>query len=184
MSGKFAGLLCRQISHVPTAEVLVATNISGLLEDSSQGWLVTGLLLIAPHSQRVAGNAKARTPPHHPEYTRYPLGPTCLRFPLRSPEAKCWPSGLTCMTRTPAFTSIGIPFSLPRSGKCDMSCRCWMSFSTYTTFSRVCRKERAKVSAVSSSEALLQFGLPIASLPFFVSDRTPLRIITMFPSLP
>lgn len=77
------------------------------------------------------------------------------------------------MTLTPAFTSIGVPFSLPRSGKWDMFCRCWMSFSTYTTFSRVCRKERAEVSALGRSEAPLQFCLPTASLPFFFSNRTP-----------
>lgn len=136
----------------------------------------------SPYSQCVPGCATARAPPYHPEYlspswevyTRQLPEPTYLRFPLRSPEAKCWPSGLTCMTRTPAFTSIGVPFSLPRSGRCDMSCRCWISFSTYTTFSRVCRKERAKVNAVRSSEALLQFCLPTASLPFFVSNRTPI----------
>lgn len=88
------------------------------------------------------------TSPSWEVYATHPPGPTCLRFPLRSPEAKCWPSGLTCMTRTPAFMSIGVPFSLPRSGKCDMSCRCWMSFSTYTTFSRVCRKERGGLRSV------------------------------------
>ena len=78
------------------------------------------------------------------------------------------------MTRTPAFTSTGIAFSLPRSGKCDMSCRCWMSFSTYTTFSRVCREEKAEVSAMSGSEALLPLCLLTASLPILISERTPI----------
>lgn len=32
-------------------------------------------------------------------------GATCLRVPPLSPDAKCSPSGLTCITRTPDLTS-------------------------------------------------------------------------------
>lgn len=128
--------VCGQSSHVPTAEVPVAILTSDFLEDTSSlkfpGVASYRIATHSPYPQWVSGCAKARGPSYHPEYpspswevyARQPPEPTYLRFPLRSPEAKCWPSGLTCMTRTPAFTSIGIPFSLPRSGRCDMSCRC------------------------------------------------------------
>lgn len=62
------------------------------------------------------------------------------RFPLRSPAARCCPSGLMPSTLIPAFPSA--PAASPRS---PSACRCWLWPPTYTILSRSLKNERYSI---------------------------------------
>lgn len=56
-----------------------------------------------------------------------------LKFPLRSPAARCWPSGLISSTLMPDLPSWLVPSAFSAS-----AFRYWVSSSTYTILFRSC----------------------------------------------